>query len=128
MPARAAASGNQDPTTISVVTVTTSEAVTVKILPAEKAGVAPRTEVSVAGGAPQVINPDAGSTEAGPKATTSTAGEQTMMLCSAKEYAGMICNTAAHATCHVVALLAAPATYVVCAAAYTRQAIPAHQL
>jgi hypothetical protein len=52
----AAANSSRPATTLSVVTVTTSQPVTVKISPAKKPGMAPTTQVNVAGQPPRFIN------------------------------------------------------------------------
>jgi hypothetical protein len=58
--ASSSSSSSRPATTLSVVTVTTSQPVTVKISPARKAGLPPLTEVNVAGQTRKVVGGDAG--------------------------------------------------------------------
>jgi hypothetical protein len=64
-PAAVSASIKRPATTLSVVTVTTSRAVTVKISPAKRAGLAPLTEVNVAGQTRRIVGGDAVSASGG---------------------------------------------------------------
>jgi hypothetical protein len=66
-PAAVSASIKRPATTLSVVTVTTSKPVTVKISPAKKAGLAPLTEVNVAGQTSRIVGGDASATGAAGK-------------------------------------------------------------